>query len=368
MLHQAWASMSATSQPVLAGSAFTTEYQVMALIGAGTALPLLALAAIGAVARQDPAGLLRTALLRLPMALLLTGVVVELVSLGLSFTDQASVAVLSTGADAAARAFGNIEAALGPAAPGTYGFGELILVVVVAMVGFILWIELVVRSAAVAVAALFLPLALVGLVWPATSHFARRLGETLAGLVLMKLVMAAVLSLAGGALAAGAGGVASIVEGVALLGLTTFAPFSLFRLIPMIESGAVAHLEGVRPAQTVKDRAWSVAASSVHSARAAVTGSTSDSGSGSGQMQIASLPARPPGGGGAGGPAGSGPGGPTGSGPRSGGGPGPRGGGSPAAGTGEAPVPPSGSAGARGEAGWVRLILQRSERGSRGTD
>ena len=63
-----------------------------------------------------------------------------------------------------------------------------------AVVAFVLWLELAVRSAAIGAAALFLPLALVGLAWPATSHWARRLGETLAALVLSKLVIAAVLA------------------------------------------------------------------------------------------------------------------------------------------------------------------------------
>jgi uncharacterized membrane protein YgcG len=226
----------------------------MILIGAGAILPLLGLAVIQAIAQQDPSGLLRTTLLRLPMALLLTGVVIELVSLGLTFTDQASLALLNTGGNAVGRVFAHLEEAVlptGPVGQGLFGFGELVLVVLVAVVGFVLWLELAVRSAAVAVAALFLPLALSGLVWPATSHWARRLGETLAGLVLMKLVMAAVLALAGGALAADAGGVSSVVEGVALLGLTVTSPFVLFRLIPMIEAGAVSHLEAARPAASV---------------------------------------------------------------------------------------------------------------------
>lgn len=260
LLRQAWHLMSATTEPVLTGSAFTAEYRVMILIGLAAVTPLLGLAVIQAIARQDIGGLLRTALLRLPLALLLTGVVIELVSLGLQFTDQASVSLLAAGGDPAARAFGHIETALAPISPAIAGFGGVLVVAVVGLVAFLLWVELAVRSAAVAVAALFLPLALSGLVWPATSHWARRLGETLAGLVLMKLVMAAVLALAGGALAATAGGISSVVEGLALLGLTAFAPFTLLRLIPVIESGAVAHLEGARPAQGLKDRVTGLAA------------------------------------------------------------------------------------------------------------
>jgi len=352
LLEQAWHWMSATTEPVLAGTAFAAEYHVMVLIAAATVAPLLALAVIQSVAHQDASGLLRTTLLRLPMALLLTGVIIELVSLGLSFTDSASLALLSTGGDPAARAFSHIEAALGPSLPGGYGFGEFVLVAVVALVTFMLWVELAVRSAAVAVATLFLPLALAGLVWPATSHWARRLGETLAGLVLMKLVMAAVLALAGGALAAGAGGISSVVEGVALLGLATFAPFVLFRLIPVVEAGAVAHLAGAP--QAVKERAWSLASAAMSPLRPAIGGAPSPgSSSGAAEVSMAQLPG-----------AGTSP-------YAGGGGAGGGGAGRTDESAREGRSRPSGASppaacGRRGEAGWLQHIVGRGEGPGRG--
>jgi hypothetical protein len=416
LLREAWRAMSATTEPVLTGSAFTAEYHVMILIGAGSAVPLVGIAAIGAIARQDPSGLLRTALLRLPMALLLTGVVIELVSLGLTFTDQASLALLDTGGDAVGRLFAHLTVAVGPVAPGLLGFGQLLLVLVVAFVGFMLWIELAVRSAAVAVAALFLPLALAGLIWPATSRWARRLGETLTGLVLMKLVMAAVLALAGGALSADAGGLSSIVEGVALLGLTVFSPFALFRLIPMVEAGAVSHLEGVQPAAAAKNRAWSLASDGMSSLKGALSGSKAQS-RGSTGPDSAGLPsagasfiggaggggglggggaagggvggAGAGGGGGGGGAEGGGGvgGGGGGGGGVAGGGVGGAGGGAPAGPGGSGGRPssggsPAGSGGGgsssaaggrsssvpqpRGEAGWAQFMAQRRKDGGRG--
>jgi type IV secretion system protein TrbL len=120
----------------------------------------------------------------------------------------------------------------------------------------LVWMELLLRSAAVYVAVLFLPLALAGLAWPAISHWSRRLADTLAALVLSKLVIVSVLSLAVGALAGGTGstpsgasgpstGFASVLGGAALLLLAGLAPWSLFRLLPFLEAGAVGHLEGL---------------------------------------------------------------------------------------------------------------------------
>ncbi len=186
---------------------------------------------------------MRSALVRMPFAIVFTGVAVELVSLCLRATDEASAALLSAAGDPARRLFTGLAAGIAGTGVTGAGIGAALLVAgAMAAVAFVLWVELAVRSAAVAAATLFLPLALAGLAWPATTHWARRLGETIAGLVLMKVVVAGVLALAATAIG-GRRGIPGIVEGVALLALATFTPFGLLRLIPMIESGAVAHLE-----------------------------------------------------------------------------------------------------------------------------
>ena len=244
--------LSASTEPVLTGSAFRSEFEVMAVLSAGVALPLLAVGAIQAIIRQEPGGLLRSALVRLPLALLFTGVSVQLVALGLAATDQASAMVLGAAGDPTHRLLLGLVAGLEQTGgPGLAAFGAFLVVLTASVVAFVLWLELAVRSAAIAAASLFLPLALVGLAWPATSHWARRLGETLAALVLSKLVIASVLALAAGLLG-NSSGVAGVVEGVALLAVAAFAPFALLKLVPAVEAGAIAHLDGLgqRPVRT----------------------------------------------------------------------------------------------------------------------
>jgi hypothetical protein len=133
------------------------------------------------------------------------------------------------------------------------GFAVFLASGLVAGTAMVLWVELVVRAAAITAAALFLPLVLAALVWPSIGHWARRLADTLAALILSKLVIAAVISLAVGAVEGGLteqGSVGTkfgdVVVGIALLLLATFSPFVLLRLIPAIESGAISHLEGTR--------------------------------------------------------------------------------------------------------------------------
>ncbi len=89
----------------------------------------------------------------------------------------------------------------------------LLIALLIAVAAFVLWMELLIRAAAVYVAVLFLPLALATLVWPAVAHWCRRLVETLAALILSKFVIVATLSLAAGAVASGSIRIGDAVRG-----------------------------------------------------------------------------------------------------------------------------------------------------------
>src|SRR5580692_4464678 len=191
----------------------------------------------------------------LPLALLLAVVAIQVVVLSLSATDAMSNAVAGgSGADVRSLLTGVIKGLVAAAAdPTIASFVLLLIALLVAVAAFVLWIELLIRAAAVYVAVLFLPLALATLVWPAVSHWCRRLIETLAALILSKFVIVATLSLAAGAVSSGAsgapnsGGFSAVLAGGALLVMmATFVPFSLLRLIPVMEAGAVGHLDGLR--------------------------------------------------------------------------------------------------------------------------
>ncbi|MHB8439257.1 MAG: hypothetical protein ACYDD4_08860, partial [Acidimicrobiales bacterium] len=172
---------------------------------------------------------------------------------------------------------------------------------VVALLSMVLWMELVVRSAAVAAAALFLPLALAGLVWPSVSHWARRLAETIAALVLSKFVIAAVLSLAASALSADVQGTSGgdrfgvVMVGIAMLLLATTAPFVLLRLVPAIEGGAVMHLEGARQRLRATATAPLVAGSTVLNLATSAAGSSAAGAAGAAGAAPAAGTAQAPG-------------------------------------------------------------------------
>ncbi len=255
LLTQVGHVMSSTTTVDLASSWFSAHERAVAALSAALVLPMACCGAIVAVYRQDASLLVRGFLVKLPLALLLTGVAVELVRIGLTLSDRLSSYVLQAGGRSGPDLLAALAAALaaGAALPTVPPFVVFIGALLLAVSALVLWLELVVRAAAVAAATLFLPLALAGLVWPATAHWCRRLGETIAALVLSKLVVAAVLSLAAGAVWSGisgpsdtSGGFSSVVVGIALLAMATTSPFVLLRLVPAIEAGAVMHLESGR--------------------------------------------------------------------------------------------------------------------------
>jgi hypothetical protein len=250
LLTHAGRALEASSRPELGTAWFAGHYRVMLELAAVVAVPLLLVSAIQAIVRQDPGQLMRNAFIYLPFGLLLGAMAVELARLGVEAVDTMS-ASLANDTGLHVRGF---LASLGPPSrlAALTGSGALPAFVVLAILfilalgALLLWLELVVRSAAIEVAVLFVPLVLAGLVWPATAAWARRLAETLGALVVAKLVIVAVLVLAASALLRpGSGaGPAAVVEGTALLILAVASPFAILRMVPLVEAGSVAHLEG----------------------------------------------------------------------------------------------------------------------------
>ena len=243
LMDQIGGVITSTTTPLVGAAWFRDRYAVVLRLGMVLVVAFLLAGVIQAILRQDLGVLVRALVVQLPLAVILSVSAVQLVQLSIAVTDQLSSAVSGgSGQDVAGflRAVAGDLAALGPAAPAFIGFFVALLLVAGA---FLLWLELVVRSAAVDAATLFLPLALATMVWPAASSVARRLVDVLAALVLAKPVVAAILSLGAAALN-GESGFAGLITGAALLLLATLAPAALLRLIPLAEFAAVTHLSG----------------------------------------------------------------------------------------------------------------------------
>jgi hypothetical protein len=255
LLSQIGDVLSSTTTVDVGATWFRTHYGQMTALAGVVILPMLLVSTVQAVVQQNPGQLVRTFLIQLPLALLLGVVAIQIVILSLSATDSMSNAVAGgTSGDVTALLSGVTTGLVAAAAdPTIASFVLLLIALLVAVAAFVLWIELLIRAAALYVAVLFLPLALATLVWPAVSHWCRRLIETLAALILSKFVIVATLSLAAGAVSSGTAGTgthgsgfSAVLAGGALLVMATFVPFAILRLIPAVEAGAVGHLDGLR--------------------------------------------------------------------------------------------------------------------------
>ncbi len=237
--------ITSTTAVNVRASWFVDHYKVMLGIAAIVAVPMLMLAAVQSLFHQNAGVLLRAAFIHLPLAALLTAAAVQIVQLALEVTDVLCSKVTAGTGGELDKTFHSIGAVLShellPLPTFVMTVGGLLIVVG----AFVLWLELLVRAAAIYAAVLFLPLALATLIWPAISHWCRRLTETLVALVLSKFVIVAVLSLAVGAVSSGAG-FSTVLAGGALLLLAAFTPFTLLRLVPLAEVGAAMQLEGAR--------------------------------------------------------------------------------------------------------------------------
>ncbi len=243
---------------------FVEHYDKMALVGLAVFAPMLMLAVLHAVFTQS-FGLLGRALANLPIASLGTAGAIAVVGLFLGATDQACNFVAGgLGADSQNFLSGIVATLLNPVAvtlgAGPAGlFGVALLALFMAFAAFVVWLELLVRQAAIYLTVLFLPIGFATYIWPALSVWLRRLVEVIVALVLSKLVIVAALSLAGSALAAQEG-LAALVGGAGMLLLAAFAPFALFKLIPIASMAAISSLEGQgrRGARAAVPRASSI--------------------------------------------------------------------------------------------------------------
>ena len=243
--------IDATSSPDVQAQWFAGQYRSMLEVAAVLALPMLLLAVIQALIRQDVWILLRSAFGYLPMAFILAGAAIVGTDLLITITDDLSAMVtrgLGDGSDNLLESVGEAYSrAIEDDSEGVVPlFGVFLGAIILAIGAFVLWLEMVIRDAAIYIGLFFVPLTFVAMIWPATSRYARRLVEFLIAVILAKFVIVAIIGLASAAIT-NTGATAGtddgqlferMIAGAALLVLAAWSPFALLRLIPMMEIAA----------------------------------------------------------------------------------------------------------------------------------
>jgi hypothetical protein len=231
-----------TTSPQLTSTWFSATYWRVAGISAVLTLPFLFAAALQALVRSDLGLLVRAAIGYLPLALLAVAIAAPVTMLLLAASDQLSATVSSAagqqGASFLVRAT-SLLATIGATVSSPFVVFLVGLLTVAGAV--VLWIELLVREAAVYVIVLMLPLAFAAFVWPARRIWAIRAVELLVALILSKFAIVAVLSLGGAALdQSSRASVTGLLAGGVLMALAAFAPWAMLRLIPLAEVASAA--------------------------------------------------------------------------------------------------------------------------------
>jgi hypothetical protein len=233
--------ISTTTRPAVTSAWFSATYWRVAALSALLTLPFLFAACIHALVRADLAMAARAAFGYLPLAMLGITIAAPLTGLVLAATDEmcAFVSDASGSADTtflghAATAITSFSLASGDAFLAFFAG----LLTVAATVS--LWIELIIRAAAVEVIVLMLPLFFAAMVWPARRVWAIRAIETLIALILSKFAIIAVLTLGASAITQASAGPTALLTGATLVLLAVFSPWALLRVLPLHEVAAAA--------------------------------------------------------------------------------------------------------------------------------
>src|SRR3954454_12891400 len=239
------AGIEKTSTPELDASWYEERFGSMIALGLCLAALVSMMALASAAIRRDPEALAATVygMLRAGLG---TGLVLVLTALALGVADEISNAIAGeTMGNGAARFWNGVGDAWGK--DNFAGFGSAAIAFLFAFIqviaALLVWIEMLLRSAAIYVAVLFLPAALAASIWPPLREWESRLIKVLFVLIAMKPVLITVLALAGHAAAAAITGEARGDVGVMLSAIVIFAlaacvPLALMTLVSMSADGA----------------------------------------------------------------------------------------------------------------------------------
>jgi hypothetical protein len=241
------AAIGRSTDPDVTAGWFSASYWRMAAVAALLTIPFLVAAAIQAMLRSDLGLLLRAAFGYLPLGMLAVGIAGPVVALLLAGSDEMSTIVSSASGHAGASFLGRVSGLGGLVAAGSGSlFVSFFIALFTTAAAIALWLELLIRQAAVYVIVLMLPLFFAAMVWPARRIWAARAVELLIALILSKFAVVAVLGLGGAALGhALIPGIGSFLAGTTLVLLAAFSPWAMLRLLPLHELAGAA-LGGLR--------------------------------------------------------------------------------------------------------------------------
>lgn len=217
------------------GSAVTTMTSVIA---GSLVLVFLFMSLIRAMFAGEFSTMWRAALVDVPTAFLATALTVVVASALLAMVDEASATLLGADGEQLAAFGDSLTDVEQLSLAGLLGilFGLLFIVGAV-----LVWIQLLVRAALIYIVIAFAPITWVTRAYPGTRGIARRGAEIAVALIVSKFAMAISFRLGAEALASsdvpsGEADLAAMLVGAAIMLMTAFMPWMIFKIIPAVES------------------------------------------------------------------------------------------------------------------------------------
>jgi hypothetical protein len=233
-------ALDATSAPSTIVGAATPEMHRLMVVAPLVAVVALLVGVLSALRRGDLAAMVRDVAIGAPLIIVAVGGAAPLATLVLRAVDDlcaiAAPSVQSISIGLAASVV---------ATPSTVpGFGSLVLDLIGVFGAIVLWFELVVRDALLALLLALTPLVAAATLWAPARRIALRLVETFCAAALAKLVVVVTLSIGVTATTSRDGSI--VIVGLASILLAVLAPFTVLRLVPLLEFSAIHAASGLR--------------------------------------------------------------------------------------------------------------------------
>lgn len=240
VVHALAAALASTGGPGQVLAMSRGEFDVLVPVAPALLAIGLSAATIQALRHGDAGALWRTYLGVAPACVAGVALARPLARFVLAAVDEAS-AQAATGVAEHVAEVGRFFA-LAPA--GTPGAADALLASLVVLGAILLWFELVLRTIALALLVVVVPLVVPLGAAPSLRRLGWRLAETFGVVAASKLLIVVTLALGLDELTTPS--LDAVVTGIVTLLLATLSPFALLRLVPLMESTAVAGFEGMR--------------------------------------------------------------------------------------------------------------------------
>src|SRR6266542_1828497 len=190
-----------TSPNVETAGWFVAQYRIMLALAVIFALPMLLLSVAGSIIKADVSQAIRSAFVYLPIAGIFSFAAPACAQILINSTDWLSTAIGSNASANAEKFLHDAGGWLGALGAGTVNpvapvFGVLLAAIIVVLGAISIWIELILRSAAIYIAVLFLPIGFAAMVWPRGWPWCRKLIEFLLAIIFAKVIIVAIINLA----------------------------------------------------------------------------------------------------------------------------------------------------------------------------